>query len=209
MAAYELHVISNGRQDWTAMSAIAVNIQPYVTAIHLREKSRPVEEMMKGLQILLAAGVAAKRVYINGHPSLAAAALLGGTHLQGSSPPLPDIRETDDLGSVRTGVSVHSVEEAVQREKEGADYLMFGHIFTTDSKPGLAPRGLEQLRELTANVKIPVIAIGGITPERVNPVLEAGASGVAVMSGIWDAENPLQAVKAYADELKIIGGNDR
>jgi thiazole tautomerase (transcriptional regulator TenI) len=201
MAGYELHVISNGKQDCMTLTAIAARIQPYVTAIHLREEPRPMKEIRKGLQALLDAGVPPKRIYLNGYPSLASAALLGGTHLKGCTPPLPDVREIC-LCSIRTGISVHSTEEALQREQEGADYLMFGHIFATDSKLGVPPRGLEQLRDLTAKVKIPVIAIGGITPGRVKSVLEAGASGVAVMSGIWDAADPLEAVKAYADELE-------
>jgi len=102
----------------------------------------------------------------------------------------------------RTGVSIHSAEEAKQREREGADYVMFGHIFATNSKVGIPSRGLDSLRDVAAQVSIPIIAIGGMRPERVSSVLEAGASGIAVMSGIWEAEDPLKAVKAYANELE-------
>ncbi|MBD0379446.1 thiamine phosphate synthase [Paenibacillus sedimenti] len=201
MAGYELHVISNGKQNWKAMAAISSKIQLYVTAIHIREKTMRAEEIRQGLKILLEAGVSPGSIYINGHPGIATAAKVGGTHLPGSSPPLTDVEEFLQ-GDMRAGVSVHSAEEALVREQEGADYLMFGHVFATGSKHGLPPRGLEQLREVTAKAAIPVIAIGGITTKRVRSVLEAGASGVAVMSGIWEAQDPLLAVRAYADELK-------
>jgi len=205
MAGYELHVISDGKHSWSTMTAIALEIQSYVTAIHIREKTKPMKEVLRGLQTLLEAGVSPKRIYINGYPSLAIAAKLGGAHLPGSSPPLAAIREIC-LGYIRTGISIHSAEEAWLREQEGADYLMFGHIFATDSKQGLPPRGIEQLREVTGKVKVPVIAIGGISPGRVRTVLEAGASGIAVMSGIWEAQDPQQAAKAYADEMRRYGG---
>ncbi|NEW06908.1 thiazole tautomerase TenI [Paenibacillus sp. SYP-B3998] len=206
MARYELHAISTGKQDWETLTAIAGRIDPYVTAIHLREKSKPLKEIMKGLQMLLEAGISSKRIYINGYPAIAKTSLLGGVHLQGTTPSLSEMKELG-LDAARIGVSVHSMEEAWQREQEGADYIMFGHIFTTDSKKDVPPRGLEQLSELTAKVNIPVIAIGGMTPQRVHSVLEAGASGVAVMSGIWEAKDPLKAVKAYANELAQMEAN--
>lgn len=201
MPGYELHVISNGKLAWTELAAIASKIHPYVTAIHLREKTKPIDEIFKGLQVLLGAGIPAKSLYINGYPSIAAAAQLGGVQLQGSTPPLPTLREIC-RGVQRTGVSVHSAKEAMQRKQEGADYLMFGHIFASNSKLGAPPRGLGQLRDVAAQAAIPIIAIGGITPERVRSVVEAGASGVAVMSGIWEAADPLEAVQAYTYELQ-------
>lgn len=201
MSVYELHVISNGKLAWTELAAIAAKIHPYVTAIHIREKKKPMDEIFIGLQFLLETGIPAKSLYINGYPWIASSAMLGGLQLPGSTSLLPPIKEIYQCVQ-RTGVSIHNAEEAIQREQEGADYLMFGHIFATKSKLGAPPRGLEQLRNVAAQVAIPIIAIGGITPERVKPVLEAGASGIAVMSGIWEAADPLEAVKAYTYELQ-------
>lgn len=201
MSAYELHVISNGKLSWTELAAIAAQIHPHVTAIHIREKTKSLDEIFLGVQFLLETGIPAKSLYINGYPSIVTAAALGGLQLQGSTPPLSTLREFCQ-GVQRTGVSIHSVEEAKQREREGVDYVMFGHIFATNSKVGIAPRGLGPLRDVAAQVSIPIIAIGGMRPERVSSVLEAGASGIAVMSGIWEAKDPLKAVKAYANELE-------
>lgn len=89
------------------------------------------------------------------------------------------------------GVSIHSPQEAQQAAALGADYLIAGHIFATDCKRGLEPRGLEFLRQVCeASGPVPVYAIGGITPERVPLVLEAGAAGVCVMSRLMTCENP-------------------
>lgn len=202
MPGNELHVISTGKQDWVELASIASRIWPYVTAIHIREKDKTAEEILQGIRRIAAAGVPCSRMYINGHPSLAEEALLGGIHLPGDSRPLPSVLAASPVSVGRTGFSVHSAEEALQREREGADYVMYGHIYATNSKPGASPRGLEQLREVAARTAVPVIAIGGITPQRVKAALAAGAAGVAVMSGILEAADPLQAVQTYAGELK-------
>ena len=82
------------------------------------------------------------------------------------------------------GASVHSIEEAQKAERLGASYIIAGHIFATDCKRNLAPRGLEFLNNVCRSVKIPVYAIGGITPDNLRDVLNAGAAGACVMSGL-------------------------
>ena len=91
------------------------------------------------------------------------------------------------LGGFRQiGSSVHSVEDALKAESLGADYLTAGHIYTTDCKKGLAPRGLEFLKEVCESVTIPVYAIGGIDVEgtRRDEVKMCGAAGSCIMSGM-------------------------
>lgn len=82
------------------------------------------------------------------------------------------------------GCSVHSVEEAKEAQKLGATYLTAGHIYTTDCKKGLPPRGLDFLREVCNAVTIPVYAIGGIHAGtgQIREVMECGASGACIMS---------------------------
>ena len=84
------------------------------------------------------------------------------------------------------GTSVHSVQEAKMAEKLGATYLMAGHVFSTDCKPGLPPRGLTFLEEVCEAVTIPVYAIGGmeLTESCYRQVMETGAVGMCVMSGL-------------------------
>ncbi|MGG1513926.1 thiamine phosphate synthase [Paenibacillus oryzisoli] len=198
MAGKELHVITNGRRTWTEIGQTAVQIHSLVTAIHIREKAKSPDEVFIGVQHLLALGVPAAKLYVNGLPAVAEALRLGGLHLPGSSPPLQEIIR---IAVARIGFSVHSTEEAALREAEGADYVLFGHIYETASKPGLAARGLEQLAETASRVRIPVLAIGGMTPDRVQDVLATGAAGIAVMSGIWEAEDPLATIQTYHQVL--------
>lgn len=84
----------------------------------------------------------------------------------------------------KTGVSIHSVAEAVRAQELGASYVTAGHIFPTDCKKGVPARGIEFLREVCEAVTIPVFAIGGITPQNATNVCKAGAAGYCVMSGV-------------------------
>lgn len=93
------------------------------------------------------------------------------------------------------GISVHSVDDALKAAKLGADYLIYGHIFTTDCKKGLAPRGVKSLEKVCSSVGIPVYAIGGITPENAVLTKTAGATGVCLMSSLMAAENPKEIIE--------------
>ncbi|ANF97213.1 thiamine phosphate synthase [Paenibacillus bovis] len=103
--------------------------------------------------------------------------------------------------SFRLGRSVHTAAQAIQAEREGIDYVFYGHIYETASKPGVPARGVEQLRQICAVVDIPVIAIGGIQPHHAEELISTGAAGIAVMSGIFAAKNPLEQASAYAAAL--------
>ncbi len=102
------------------------------------------------------------------------------------------------------GASVHSVEEAVEAEKMGVNYVIAGHIFETDCKKGLAPRGLEFLSQVCNAVKIPVYAIGGINSKNINQVAKAGADGACIMSGLMTCENPDEYIKQLRKEVTDI-----
>ena len=98
--------------------------------------------------------------------------------------------------------SVHSREDSLTAEAEGAAFLVFDPVYDTASKRqyGL-PQGLAKLEAVTRVVRIPVIAIGGITPERVAEVRGTGAHGVAVISAILAAESPADATRRFLDAL--------
>lgn len=102
----------------------------------------------------------------------------------------------DDFESI--GTSVHSVEDAVKAEKAGADYIIAGHIFATDCKKGLAPRGIEFLKDVCNSVKIPVYAIGGIDNNSVAEIRNVNCdnfSGICVMSALMKSNNPQELVQ--------------
>lgn len=95
------------------------------------------------------------------------------------------------------GVSVHSAEEAAAAWKAGASCLTAGHIFATDCKKGVLPRGLSFLEEICRSVRIPVYAIGGISPENAQSCIRAGAAGVCLMSSLMRAETPGDFLKRF------------
>ena len=97
----------------------------------------------------------------------------------------------------RAGVSVHSAEEAETAQKLGADYLIAGHIYATDCKKGVPPRGIEFFRGVCESVDIPVFAIGGISENNFNEPLENGGTGVCLMSEFMKCENPYDRVRIY------------
>jgi thiamine-phosphate pyrophosphorylase len=100
------------------------------------------------------------------------------------------------------GASVHVLEEAIDAERQGADWVVFGPVYDTPSKRAYGPaQGLARLEAVARAVGVPVIAIGGITPERVTEVRAAGAAGVAVISAILEADSPADATARFLDQL--------
>jgi thiazole tautomerase (transcriptional regulator TenI) len=169
-----------------------------VGAVHLREpylSDDALAEMVKAVTEALAETDAL--VLLNGRPDLAELPGIGGIHLPermlGTLPVGPASLSERPL----VGVSVHSADAARTAAVAGADYVIAGHVFQTGSKPGQAGRGLRFIEEVTGSVSIPVIAIGGITPDNVTDVMTAGAYGVAVLSGILAAADPAQAARDY------------
>jgi thiamine-phosphate pyrophosphorylase len=102
------------------------------------------------------------------------------------------------------GASVHTAAGAIDAGAEGADFVVAGTIWPTPSHPAREGAGLELIREI-ASSDIAVIAIGGVTPGRAAEARKAGASGIAVIRGVWDAADPAQAVREY---LKYWKEND-
>jgi thiamine-phosphate pyrophosphorylase len=112
---------------------------------------------------------------------------------------LPALRQQhEDLQSFSgIGVSVHSVDEAIEAEALGATYLIAGHIFPTDCKKGVPARGLPFLKEVCAAVAVPVLAIGGVTRDKAEAILEAGAKGFCIMSEAMTCPRPAELAGSF------------
>lgn len=156
-------------------------------AIMLREKDLCYEEIIAmGKRIKDISDRYNKRFIINGSAraalSLEAFAFHTGFKIFKSMK--ENSRDIDTLKNknIKIGVSIHSVREASEAEKSGADYVIAGNIFETGCKPGLEGKGLDFLKKVIEVVDIPVIAIGGIGPSNIEEVLNTGAYGVAIMS---------------------------
>ena len=140
------------------------------------------------------------RLFINGR--LEAALAVGAEGLQRGHDALALSALRSRAPGLSIGASVHSVEKARAAERDRADFIVFGPVYETPSKGDYGPpQGLPALAKVVGAVKIPVLAIGGITPERVADVRAAGAHGVAVISAILTAERPGEATKAFLEAL--------
>jgi thiamine-phosphate pyrophosphorylase len=121
------------------------------------------------------------RVVVNDRLDVAIAAGAHGVHLRGDSLPASAVRAVCPPGFL-VGRSVHACDEAVAAvERGGLDYLLFGTVFPTSSKPGRDPAGPTTLARVAAATRIPVLAVGGVTPDNVSEVAAAGAAGFAAI----------------------------
>lgn len=132
---------------------------------------------------------------VNDRADVALACGADGLQLTSRSLTVADARRV--LASTPLGLSVHTPEEAAGAADSGAAWLVAGHVFATSSHSGESERGIGFLRTVASRTSVPVIAIGGVLPERVAELLLAGASGVAAIRGVWDADNAGRAVFDY------------
>lgn len=95
------------------------------------------------------------------------------------------------------GVSVHSKDEVIKAYKLGASFLIAGHIFETDCKKDISPRGVKFLKDMVDSVNIPVFAIGGITQSNIKDVKQNGAKGICIMSEFMTCPNPKKIILKY------------
>lgn len=106
------------------------------------------------------------------------------------------LQHKNELGDFsRIGVSLHSPEEAAQLADTPATYVQAGHVFPTDCKAGVPPRGLSFLRAVCQATDLPVFGIGGITAERYPAVLQTGAAGACIMSGLMTCNDVAQTMQ--------------
>jgi thiamine-phosphate pyrophosphorylase len=131
-------------------------------------------------------------LFVNDRLDVALAVPAAGVQLGHGSLPVSSARALNPLWWI--GKSVHSLAETEAARAEGADYLVVGPVFATASHPGRAPLGLEGLKQIVAAAgELPVIAIGGITADRVREVRDCGAYGIAAIRALWDDAEPRAA----------------
>ena len=171
-------------------------------ALHLRGPRTTGRRLTRLARILCGhAAASGVTLLVNDRLDVALAVRVAGLHLGSRSVPPAEARRL--LGASRLlGVSVHNESEAVEATEAGADYLFLGPLFETPSHPGAVAGGAEFMDLVTSRVDLPVVGIGGLTPERAAKVLASGAHGVAAIRGIWDAPSPPDAVQAYLDAVE-------
>jgi thiamine-phosphate pyrophosphorylase len=139
---------------------------------------------------------------VNDYLDVALAADADGLHLGQDDLPIAVARRLLPIDKV-IGCSITNVDQAIAAEAEGADYIAAGSIYATKSKEVVEVIGLERLRLIKSEVRLPLVAIGGITQDNVAEVMAAGAKSVAVISAILGAESPREAARQIVDRLEI------
>lgn len=146
------------------------------------------------------------KLLVNDRVDIALAVGADGVHLGRQSISVQDARRAFEITlplaprplPFIVGLSTHSLEEALQAESDGADFITFGPVYFTPSKAGYGePVGIEKLKEVAKKVKIPVYALGGVKRINIEEVLKAGAYGVAMISAIMAADD----INKAAEEL--------
>ncbi len=167
----------------------------------IRAKNLPKEEILAHARTLvpLLAGQGLP-VILNDHPDLVAPSGAAGCHLGQDDLGIPEARKM--LGSsVLIGLSTHSPCQALAGQAVGADYLGFGPLYATGTKPDYSPIGPEKIREIAGKVTLPVFCIGGLNPDRVAEAARHGAQRVCVVSHLLLAKDPTAAAQEILSRL--------
>ena len=164
-------------------------------AVHLRVRHTPADRLYALATILAPLqDRTACRLVINDRVDIALATGAWGAQLAGDSIALTDAHRIGP--TLRLGVSVHTIEAARDVAAVGAAWMFAGNVFETPSHQGRQGRGESFIREVAAT-RVPVIAIGGVTPADVPGLKAAGAHGIAAIRGIWHSSDPGDAALAY------------
>lgn len=177
------HTLGDKTLDDCVRQAVAAGVD----LVQIREKDLATRELMRVVESALAAAQGTRtRIVVNDRLDVALGLGAAGVHLGTQSLPAEVVRHIVDSLARRDfliGVSCHSLEDAIAAESAGASAILLGPIFETASKLRYGPPlGIAKLAEVAQHVKIPVLALGGITVARVKACLEAGATGVAGIS---------------------------
>ena len=173
--------------------------------VQIREKELSGRELL-GLARDAVAGRGSTPVIVNDRLDVALAAGAAGVHLGRESLSARDVvgwcRSGKAPAEFLLGVSCHSLEDAREAERAGASYIFFGPVFATPSKRGMGePQGVARLGGICRSVRIPVVAIGGITEENAGECIRAGAAGIAAIRMFQDARVEA-AMKDLIDRLR-------
>jgi thiamine-phosphate pyrophosphorylase len=195
---YSLYLVTdrNLAKGRSTLEIVQAAVEGGVTCVQLREKECSILEFIQQAlavkEFLKDRGVP---LIINDRVDVALAVAADGVHLGQTDMPLQTAQKIVG-GSMIIGISAESLEDAVEAERGGADYLGVSPIYATPTKPDTAPPlGLEGLKAIREAVKLPLVAIGGLNRDNAAAVIRSGGDGVAVVSAIVAADNPAEAAR--------------
>ncbi|MGI9628348.1 MAG: thiamine phosphate synthase [Longimicrobiales bacterium] len=197
-----LHLILKGpdRHEKDQVRAV-LDVGGPALAIHLRAPD------LSGAELYDAAGwlvtecqARGALAFVNDRLDVALAAGAAGTHLKAESME-PEAARRIAKGGMLLGRSIHSAAEAADLKGSPIDYLFLGSVYDTPSHPGRPPIGVGAVQSAVTEADVSVIAIGGVTPERLPELVGTGIHGVAALSSVWGADHPASVVSAYLEGL--------
>ncbi|MCF3944275.1 thiamine phosphate synthase [Oceanobacillus alkalisoli] len=195
----KLIAVTDDRYSIKELAEMIIAIKDEVDYVQIREKSKTARSIMTLLDSLESGGMDKAKISINDRLDIALLKGITNLHLPEHGLAVKMVKKL--YPHLRVGCSVHSVAKAKEMEREGADYVIYGHCFETDSKKGIPPNGLENLIRIKKELEIPVYGIGGITLEKTAVMKETRADGIAVMSSIFQAAHPRFVLKEFREAI--------
>jgi thiamine-phosphate pyrophosphorylase len=176
-------------------------IEGDVDVIQLRGKGKPIDQLVDLTpeihEITCRASIP---LIVNDHAEIANKVSVEGVHVGQDDDSIAVAREKVGR-SVIIGKSTHTIEQAVEAQREGADYIGFGPIFATPTKPDYKPVGLKDIKQVHVDVTLPIFCIGGINIDNLQRVIDAGAKRVVMVSALLQARDIVDYVRCATDML--------
>ncbi len=171
-------------------------IEGDVDLIQLRGKQRSIDELVDlATELHKITCRSSIPLIVNDHPDIAGKVPVEGVHVGQQDDSVAIAREKAGR-ELLVGKSTHSLEQAITAQYEGADYIGFGPIFSTPTKPDYQPIGLKDIKQVHVDVRLPIFCIGGIKIDNLEQVIAAGARRVAIVSGLLKAPDIVEYARA-------------
>ena len=185
------------RLEWAVEAAVAGGVQ----LVQLREKELPGGPLLALAERLRRCTLGKALLFVNERVDVALACGADGVHLGEEGLGVAEARRAAQGRELLIGRSVHHLAGAMQAAEAGADLLQVGPVYATASHPDAAPQGVGLVAEVAESVGVPVLGVGGITPENGMEVVAAGGAGVAVVRGILAAPSPYRAAQQLSEAV--------
>ena len=176
-------------------------IEGGVDLLQLRGKKASIEQLTNlSWQLHEVTAAASVPLIVNDHPEIASSVPVEGVHVGQDDAPIDSARRTVDR-PIWVGKSTHSLEQAMAAVREGADYIGFGPVYATPTKPDYAPAGLTDINTVYQKVRLPIFCIGGVKRDNLVSVIAAGARRVVIVSGLLKASDITEYARGCKDML--------
>ncbi|MGE5208052.1 MAG: thiamine phosphate synthase [Alphaproteobacteria bacterium] len=188
-------------QPFDASRVVEQMVEGGVDLIQLRGKEKSVDELADlSAELHELTENASTPLIVNDHAEIASRVLVEGVHV-GQDDDSVELARQKAARKILIGKSTHSLDQARAAEREGADYIGFGPIFATPTKPDYVPIGLADIRRVYAEVDLPIFCIGGINIDNLQAVIDAGAKRVVMVSALLKANSIVDYARCAADML--------